>query len=67
MNSYLFDVKMLASLRVEAASEAEARRMVMAIDANSGNLGAWPNGDPILCEISAHEAELIDDDDDEGL
>lgn len=63
-HEYLFDVKLFASIRVKATSEAEARKlMAQAIDASTANLGAWPNGDPIVCEISLDDPacdELIE-------
>jgi hypothetical protein len=53
MHEYLFDVKLFAAVRVKANSEEEARRLIATnIDASSANLGAWPNGDPILAEVS---------------
>lgn len=54
-HEYLFDVKLFASIRVSAPSEAVARAMIEAIDASTANLGAWPNGDPIVCEVSVFE------------
>lgn len=54
-HEYLFDVRLNASIRVKAKTEAEAVAMLEKIDANSANLGAWPNGDPILCEVSIFE------------
>jgi hypothetical protein len=53
MNEYLFDIKLFASIRVNAASEPEARDLVLEhLDCSSINAGAWPNGDPILFEAS---------------
>jgi hypothetical protein len=47
MNEYLFDIKLFASIRVNAASESEARGLVLEhLDCASINAGAWPNGDP---------------------
>ena len=64
MHEYLFDVKLFAAIRVKASSEAEARQMMKdQIDANTANLGAWQNGDPILAEVSLDEPaydELIE-------
>jgi hypothetical protein len=52
-HEYLFDVKLFASIRVKAHSERGARKMIeRAINCNTANLGEWPNGDPILCEVS---------------
>jgi hypothetical protein len=57
-HEYLFDVKLFASIRVRAESEDQARRMMREhIDAADANLGAWPNGDPILCEVSLDEPD----------
>ena len=53
MNEYIFDIKLLATIRVNAASESEARgRVFEHLDCASINAGAWPNGDPILFEAS---------------
>ncbi|WPE19909.1 hypothetical protein [Shinella zoogloeoides] len=52
---FLFDVRLNASIRVHARTESEAAAMLERIDANTANLGAWPNGDPILCEVSIFE------------
>jgi len=53
IHEYAFDVELKAAIRVRATSETEAREMLRAhIDANNANLGAWPNGDPILVEVS---------------
>ena len=52
-HEYLFDVKLFAAIRVKASSEKEARAMMVeAIECNTGNIGEWPNGDPIMCEVS---------------
>lgn len=54
MNEYLFDVKLFATIRVRADSEAEARTLILDhLDCACVNAGAWPNGDPILFEASA--------------
>ena len=53
MNEYLFDIKLFASIRVNAISEREARAMILeCFDCADVNAGAWPNGDPILFEAS---------------
>lgn len=58
MKEFLFDVKMFASIRVHAEDEKTARAMLRAeLDCCSANLGAWPNGDPINCEISMDDEE----------
>ncbi len=55
VREYLFDVKMFAAIRVKAKSKDEAIALIEGINANTANLGAWPNGDPIICEISTME------------
>lgn len=61
-HEYLFDVRLLASIRVEAKSEAEARAMLSKVlDCADANFGAWPNGDPVTGECSiAGEASLVE-------
>lgn len=52
-HEYTFDVKLFAVIRVRAASESEARKMLTAaLDAADANFGAWPDGSPILAEAS---------------
>jgi len=55
MSEFLFDVRLNASIRVIADTEDQAIAMLQSIDANTANLGAWPNGEPILCEVSIFE------------
>jgi len=71
MNTYRFDVRMYASVAVEAATEAEARSMIDAhfTYAEECFAGPWPNGrpisftacrdddDPYLTEINGEDAE----------
>lgn len=60
MNEYALDVTIRTSLRVKAVSLEEARRMVQAeIDGNSVNLGAWPDGSPILGEASVSRDDAM--------
>lgn len=50
---YLFDVKLFASFRVPANSEVEARRMLTELmDCASINVGALPDGSPLIGEGS---------------
>jgi hypothetical protein len=57
-HEYAFDVKLFAAIRVKAKSEAEARAMMReCISAATANLGAWPNGDPIVCEVSCDDTD----------
>ena len=60
---YAFDVKLFATIRVKATSEAEARTLLRKqVDAADTNFGAWPNGDPIIGEASVDDdhPELIE-------
>lgn len=59
---FAFDVKLFATFRVTAQTEARARAMLdEALDAADTNFGAWPNGDPILAEASIDgPADLIE-------
>ncbi len=55
MHAYLFDVKIFASVRVTAPDEDTARGLIEAINADTAMLGSWPNGDPVVCEITVFE------------
>lgn len=58
-HEYAFDVKLFATVRVNAATEAEARAMIREhIECADANFGAWPNGDPILAEASVDDDEI---------
>ena len=61
-HEYLFDIKLFASLRVKATSEAKARQLLKtALDCATINCGAWPNGEPIVGEASEDgEADLME-------
>ena len=60
--AYKMDVKMFASITVEASSEEEARNIIADhCDTMDCNGGAWPNGDPILFEAYIDgEIDLIE-------
>lgn len=63
MPNFLFDVKLFASIRVPAATAAEARaKLIAALDAADANLGSWPDGDPIFgeCSIAGMHADDIE-------
>jgi hypothetical protein len=62
MTRFLFDVKLFASVTVEAESEAEARKMLAEVmDCAGVNAGAWPNGDPVVFEASQDgEPDLVE-------
>lgn len=59
---YTFDVKLFATIRVKADSEAQAKAMLREhLDAADANFGAWPDGNPILAEASMDgTADLIE-------
>lgn len=75
--TFMFDVHLLASIRVPAETDYLARTLLLEmIDAADANLGAWPNGDPILAEVSVLGrdggmepafVELVEEDDDEAV
>jgi uncharacterized protein with GYD domain len=66
-HEYAFDVMLVAAVRVKAHSEDEARTKLKAeIDCNSANLGAWPDGEPILAEVSLNEVRCLYEIDGEG-
>jgi hypothetical protein len=62
LHEYLFDLKLFASVRVKAESEAAARALIAAhIHCADVNFGAWPDGSPILGEASVDgEADLME-------
>lgn len=52
-HEYAFDLTLTAAIRVRAASEVEARKMLeTCLDAADVNFGAWPDGSPILGEVT---------------
>lgn len=66
MPRYTLDVKAFFTVTVAAPDEATARRMVNALDGNDANLGAWPNGDPVVVGLSFDgEHDLIETEDEE--
>ena len=62
MPNYLFDVKMFASIRLDAPDEQTARQWLQeCLNCATGNLGALPNSEPIVCEISLDgELDLVE-------
>lgn len=61
MHEYFFDLDLRTCLRVHAGSEEEARKLIEdTIDCASANLGAWPNGTPILTEVSLKDPATIE-------
>jgi hypothetical protein len=54
IKEYAFDVTLFAVIRVKATSEKAARAMIRdALNGSGANLGAWPDGAPIMAEVSA--------------
>ena len=52
-NEYAFDIKLLASVRVRAKNEREARELLARhFDCAYCNAGEWPDGRTILFEAS---------------
>jgi hypothetical protein len=53
MPEYAFDATVRIAIRVNAASEQEARNLLdRHLDCADANFGAWPDGDPIMAEAS---------------
>jgi len=53
MPEYAFDATVRIAIRVNAASEQEARNLLdRHLDCADANFGAWDDGDPILAEAS---------------
>lgn len=50
---YLFDVRLLATIRIKADSQVKAEATIRDIlEAASCNAGSWPDGSPVLFEAS---------------
>ena len=55
---YAFDVRLWATIRVQAKTEAEARDLIKRhMHCADCNGGAWPDGSPILFEASPEDGE----------
>jgi hypothetical protein len=53
LHCYGFDLELSCSLHVQATSHEHALRILRdKLDCADSNLGAWPDGSPILCETS---------------
>jgi hypothetical protein len=66
-HEYLFDVPCTVTFRIKAATEQEARAFIAEnVNGTEANFGAYPDGEPILSEVSAHtsKAHLVSVDDD---
>lgn len=62
MRTFTFDVRLFASITVPANSEEEALELLREhVHTGSANFGAWPDGDPILSDVSLDDdADLIE-------
>lgn len=68
MPNYLFDTTLMASIRLDAPSEAEARVALWeAMDCATVNAGLWADGEPILFEASLMGEPLLVEADGEFL
>ena len=57
IHEYAFDVRLYACIRVKAQTEEQARRLLRdCLDCADANLGAWPDGSPILAEVSPDDS-----------
>lgn len=53
MPAFTFDVKLFATIVVQAETERAARRLIGAhVDGQEANFGAWPDGSPILGTVA---------------
>lgn len=61
-HEYLFDVKLFTALRVKAEHEDIAIQIIMeSLRCATANLGSWPDGEPILAEVSVDgDLDLIE-------
>lgn len=61
IHEYAFDLTLTGAIRVKAASEEEAREMLeTCLSAVDVNFGAWPDGSPILGEVSYNREDRCD-------
>lgn len=53
LHEYAFDIKLTGAIRVRATSANMARKILRdELDCADSNLGAWPDGSPILANLS---------------
>lgn len=58
---YAFDLTLTATVHVRAGSEAEARELIAThFDVADTNFGAWPDGSPILGEVTYNREDACD-------
>lgn len=49
---YTFDLELYTTIRVTAPNRSAARNLLQEyVNGTEANLGSWPNGDPILCQV----------------
>lgn len=62
MKEYTFDIDLVTSLTVTAASRAQAERLLRElVDGAEANLGAWPSGSPIIVDVTLEHIELVEE------
>jgi hypothetical protein len=62
MKEFAFDIRLRAALRVQAATQAEAERMLSErLDCADATLGRWHDGSPIIAEVSLDEVDGVFD------
>ena len=60
MPRFTFDLTLSAALTVDAPDDIMARKMIVeCLECADTNFGAWPNGDPILGEVSVDQSMPI--------
>ncbi|MNK37346.1 hypothetical protein D3C87_559120 [compost metagenome] len=61
MQRFTFDCKLIAAISVKAETVADARRILAAVlECADTNFGAFPDGSPVLGEVSLTDGPLSD-------
>lgn len=66
MPRYTFDVHAFLTVRLDAPDEQTARSLIDDLDGNEVNLGAWPDGSPVLAGLGLDgEHDLVTPEDED--
>lgn len=61
MSDFTFVVSLRGTVRIEAATEADARaQLADKLESCDANLGAWASGEPILIELNLSGSRLVE-------
>jgi len=59
VREFSFDARAYVAIRVFAETEEEAMKMLLDnVHIADSNLGAWPNGDPIMAEVTIEQGDV---------